>query len=100
MSKDIATREPADLVKAKSRALVDPEPTDLVERRPAELVERRTEALVERRTEMLVEADPTALVERSRYECTACGYRSGHGVYEQVCPRCGGSLKNIGVAQE
>ncbi|MFC7131331.1 rubrerythrin-like domain-containing protein [Haloferax chudinovii] len=92
MSKDIATRGPVDLVKAKSRALVGPEPTELVERRPAELVERRTEALVE--------AEPTTLVERARYECAACGYRSGHGVYEQVCPRCGGSLKNIGVAQE
>ncbi|WP_058826004.1 rubrerythrin-like domain-containing protein [Haloferax sp. Q22] len=100
MSNDITTREPADLVKAKSRALVGPEPTDLVERCPSELVERRTDALVERRTETLVEAEPTTLVERSWYECTACGHRSGHGVYERVCPRCGGSLKNIGVAQE
>ncbi|MFK5603678.1 rubrerythrin-like domain-containing protein [Haloferax volcanii] len=99
MSKDIDTRGVVALVKAKSRALVGPEPTDLVERRPAELVERRTEALVERRTETLVKAEPTTLVKRSWYECTACGYRSGDGVHEQVCPRCGGSLKNIDVAQ-
>ncbi|WP_416840057.1 rubrerythrin-like domain-containing protein [Haloferax sp. DFSO52] len=84
MTRDIVTREPADLVRAETRALVGPQPTDLVE--------RRSEALVERPT--------TALVERTWYECISCGYRSGHGVHEQVCPRCGGMLKNIGVAQE
>ncbi|KAB1197894.1 MULTISPECIES: rubrerythrin-like domain-containing protein [Haloferax] len=84
MTEDIVTREPADLVEAETRELVEPEPTELVERRTEELVERPT----------------VALVERNWYECIVCGYRSGHGVHEQLCPLCGGMLKNIGVAQE
>lgn len=84
MTEDNTTREPTDLVEAETRELVEPEPTELVERRTEELTQR----------------PPTALVERSWYECLVCGYRSGHGVHEQLCPRCGGSLKNIGVAQE
>ncbi|KTG30595.1 rubrerythrin-like domain-containing protein [Haloferax profundi] len=84
MTDDITTREPTDLVEAESRELVEPEPTELAERRPEELVERPTEVLVE----------------RAWYECVSCGYRSGHGVHEQLCPRCGGVLKHIGVAQE
>ncbi|WP_411967470.1 rubrerythrin-like domain-containing protein [Haloferax sp. YSSS75] len=84
MTTDITKREPTDLVEAESRELVEAEPSDLVERRPEELVKRQT----------------TMLVTRSWYECTSCGYRSGHGVHEQLCPRCGGMLKNIGVAQE
>ncbi|KAB1187260.1 MULTISPECIES: rubrerythrin-like domain-containing protein [Haloferax] len=84
MTDDIIKREPTDLVEAESRELVEPEPTELAERRPEELVKR-----------------PTAvLVTRSWYECTSCGYRSGLGIHEQLCPRCGGMLKNIGVAQE
>ncbi|WP_410766338.1 rubrerythrin-like domain-containing protein [Haloferax sp. DFSO60] len=65
---------------------------DTKKRESTELVEAETRELVERPTE--------ALVERAWYECVSCGYRSGHGVHERLCPRCGGTLKNIGVAQE
>ena len=92
MTGDSNTREATDLVEAETRELVGPEPTELVERRTESLTERRTEALIERRTD--------ALVRQNWYECVVCGYRSGHGVHEQLCPRCGGSLKNIGVGQE
>ncbi|MFK8215435.1 rubrerythrin-like domain-containing protein [Haloferax volcanii] len=100
MSKDIDTRGDVALVKAKSRALVGPEPTDLVERRPAELVERRTEALVEAEPTTLVEPRPTTLVKQRRHECPTCGYKSEEAVHERICPECGGTLRNAGTGRD
>ena len=101
---DTNTQESPNLVDTKTRALVEQGPRALVEARPRELVEAEPRTLVEARPRELVEAksrelaktQPTALVERVWYECDSCGYRSGRGVHDQLCPRCGGDVTRIG----